>query len=72
MTTSSEPTVAPDSKPAGLHVVAKVVGLAALGGTIIPPALFMMGSLSHGLMQTIMLVAAVAWFASAPFWMRVE
>jgi hypothetical protein len=52
--------------------VARLVGLSALAGTIVPAALFMAGWLDHGSMQRVMLVAAVAWFAAAPWWMHVE
>lgn len=62
--------------------VAKAVGLLALAGTIVPPAVFMIQSISAGpggspalaldTVKAIMLVATIAWFAAAPFWMKVE
>jgi hypothetical protein len=52
--------------------LARLVGVAALAGTIVPAAAFMAGTLDHLLMQRVMLGAAVAWFAAAPFWMDVE
>lgn len=51
---------------------AMLCGLAALGGTIVPPVLFALHLLPHTSMQGIMLVAAIAWFAAAPLWMKVE
>lgn len=59
------------------------VGILALAGTIVPPAVFMVQSIaaggesastavSLGTVRAIMLVSTVAWFAAAPFWMKVE
>lgn len=53
-------------------MIAKVIGLAALAGTIVPPALTMTGLLGEGPMQKLMLASAVAWFVAAPFWMDVD
>lgn len=69
MTSHSEPSHEPAS--AGKRI-ARGIGLAALAGTIVPPALFLAGTLGHVPMQRLMLIAAVAWFAAAPFWMDVE
>lgn len=55
-----------------MRAVARFVGLAALATTIVPPALFMTGRMPEASMKAMMLVAAVAWFAAAPFWMKVE
>lgn len=69
MTSRSEP--APE--PATMRKqIARIIGLAALAGTIVPPALFMTRSLDELPMQRLMLIAAVAWFAAVPFWMDVE
>ena len=61
---------------------AAAVGILALAGTIVPPAVFMLQSVAGGpeatpalsldVVKTVMLVATVAWFAAAPFWMKVE
>ena len=56
----------------GRKSVARFLGLAALAGTIVPPALTMTGLLADGPMQTIMLASAVAWFVAAPFWMDID
>jgi hypothetical protein len=65
-----------------MKMAATSVGLLALAGTIVPPAMFMLQSvaevggsapaLSLDTVKAIMLVSAVAWFAAAPFWMKVE
>lgn len=52
--------------------VAKILGLGALVGTILPPAMFMFEALPLDAMKGIMLVATVVWFVAAPFWMKVE
>ena len=49
---------------------AKVLGLLALAGTIVPPVLFLMESLSEEPMKMIMLVSTVVWFVTAPLWMK--
>jgi len=53
-----------------LTQVAKVLGLLALAGTIIPPVLFLTKSLALEPMKLIMLIAMVVWFVTAPLWMR--
>jgi hypothetical protein len=53
-----------------LTQVAKVLGLLALAGTIVPPVLFLTKSLALEPMKLIMLIAMVVWFVTAPLWMR--
>jgi hypothetical protein len=48
----------------------KVLGLAALALTLVPPILFATGSMSEGLMKALLLVATVLWFATAPFFLK--
>lgn len=60
------------AEPGSRKAIAKVIGLAALAGTIVPPALTMTGLLGEGPMQKLMLASAVAWFVAAPFWMDVD
>lgn len=55
-----------------MRVVARLIGLAALAATIVPPALFMAGRMPEASMKAVMLAAAVTWFVAAPFWMKVE
>ncbi len=38
-------------------------------GTIIPPLLFLLGTLPLDQCQGIMLIATLAWFVVTPFWM---
>lgn len=74
-------TAKSDTKPI-TKTAAMWVGLFALAGTIVPPAIFMLQSfaaaksgsaaLSLDVVKATMLVSAVAWFAAAPFWMKVE
>jgi len=49
---------------------AQLVSLAGLVGTILPPLLFFADRLEPEPMKWAMLVAAVAWFAATPIWMR--
>ncbi|MGE3312778.1 MAG: hypothetical protein AB7O66_22640 [Limisphaerales bacterium] len=49
---------------------AKALGFLALAGTLLPPLLFLNQSMSEATMKLVLLVSAVAWFVSAPFWMR--
>ena len=65
-----------------MKMAATSVGLLALAGTIVPPAVFMLQSIAAGqggapglsldAVKAIMLVSTIAWFAAAPFWMKVE
>ena len=52
--------------------IAMLIGLAALGGTIVPPALVMAKAMSEPMMRTVMLISAIAWFTTAPIWMKAE
>lgn len=53
-----------------LTQVAKVLGLLALAGTIVPPVLFLTKTLALEPMKLIMLIAMVVWFVTAPLWMK--
>ena len=65
-----------------MKLAAMCIGLLALAGTIVPPAVFMLQSVAAGgtesvamsldAVRAIMLGSTIAWFAAAPFWMRVE
>jgi hypothetical protein len=50
--------------------IAKVLGLLALAGTIVPPVLFLTKTLALEPMKLIMLIAMVVWFVTAPLWMK--
>jgi hypothetical protein len=49
--------------------VARLVSWLALAGTILPPVLFLNDRLSLEQTKLWMLVATIAWFATAPVWM---
>lgn len=65
-----------------MKMAAMSVGLLALAGTIVPPAVFMIQSIGAGpdgtaalsldTVKAVMLVSSIAWFAAAPFWMKVH
>jgi hypothetical protein len=65
-----------------MKAFATSVGLLALAGTILPPAAFMLQSISGGpgstpalsldAVKAVMFLSTIAWFAAAPFWMKVE
>jgi len=65
-----------------MKAAATSVGLLALAGTIVPAAVFMLQSISGGpgstpalsldVVKTVMFFSTIAWFAAAPFWMKVE
>ncbi len=48
----------------------KLLGLAALALTIVPPFLFMTKSLAEATMKGTMLAGVVLWFVTAPFGMK--
>ena len=55
-----------------MHTIAKLVSSLALAGIIVPPALYLAGSLSLPAVKVWMLVATVVWFVTVPFWMGRE
>jgi hypothetical protein len=61
-----------DGRPRGLSHIARAVGLLALAATVVPPMLFMASAVPLPTVKAVMLVAAVAWFAAAPWWMKVD
>lgn len=50
--------------------IAITAGALALLGTIVPPMLFLNGSLDQDAMKLAMLVSCLIWFVTAPMWMR--
>ncbi len=55
-----------------MKTLACICGLAALAGTIVPPALYLAKVLPLEAVKQAMLVSTVVWFVAAPFWMKVE
>jgi hypothetical protein len=53
-----------------MKTAAKFLAPLALVATIIPPVLFAFKIMGEGPMKAILLVAAVTWLASAPFWLK--
>lgn len=52
-----------------MKVLAKLLSLLSLAGTIAPPALFVTDRMTLDETKLWMLCATVVWFASAPLWM---
>ena len=52
-----------------MKTAARLVSLAALVGTIVPPLLFFTGHIDLDAAKWWMLVATVTWFAATPVWM---
>jgi hypothetical protein len=50
--------------------IAQAISYIALGGVILFPILFAMGTLSLGAMKGALLAVTGVWFASAPLWME--
>lgn len=53
-----------------MQMLLKALALLALTLTLIPPILFATGSLAEGTMKALMLIAALLWFATAPFFLK--
>lgn len=52
--------------------ILQVASWIALAGIIVPPAMFLSGSMDLPAVKTWMLVATVAWFVVTPLWMGRE
>lgn len=53
-----------------MRTAAKFIAPLALVATILPPVLLFFKTMGPDMMKATMLVAAIAWFATAPFWMK--
>lgn len=53
-----------------MNTPAKILAPLALAATLLPPVLYLFKVMSEGSMKLTMLVAAIVWFATAPFWMK--
>jgi hypothetical protein len=53
-----------------MKVVAKILGLLALAGTILPAVLFLFNVMGEGPMKLVMLLSTVVWFVTAPIWLK--
>lgn len=52
-----------------MKTVARLVSLAALAGTIVPPVLFFTNRMDLDATKLWMLIATLAWFIATPLWM---
>ncbi|MFU8894376.1 MAG: hypothetical protein ACNA8L_12200 [Luteolibacter sp.] len=50
--------------------IAITIGALALLATIVPPLLFLTGSMEQDTMKLAMLVSCLLWFVTAPMWMK--
>jgi hypothetical protein len=50
--------------------IARIVAPLSLAATIVPPLLFLLKVMPIEPMKITMLIAAIAWFATAPFWLK--
>lgn len=50
--------------------IAILIGAVALLGSIVPPLLFMTGSMEQDAMKLAMLLSCLVWFVTAPMWMK--
>jgi hypothetical protein len=55
-----------------MTMLLKTVSGVALAATIVPPLVYLRGGMDLDAMKSWMALAAVAWFAATPFWMRAE
>jgi len=49
--------------------ILKLISVAALGLVIIPPVLYLSGTLSKSTMSLLMLTGTFLWFGTVPLWM---
>ena len=52
-----------------MRTIAKALSFLALAGILVPPALYLAGSLPLPAVKVWMLVATALWFVTVPFWM---
>ncbi len=53
-----------------MKTVFKTVSYLALVGTLAPPILYFNDAITLSLTKTLLLIAALVWFGTAPFWME--
>jgi hypothetical protein len=52
-----------------MRLVLQIISWAALAATALGPVLYVAGQVELSRTQLLMLLAAIGWFATAPFWM---
>jgi hypothetical protein len=53
-----------------IKMIAKILGVIALGLTVVPPILYATSSLQDVAMKSLMLGGCVLWFVTAPLFMK--
>lgn len=53
-----------------MNAAAKVLAPLALVATLAPPVLYALQAIGEGPMKLTLLLAAIVWFATAPFWTK--
>lgn len=53
-----------------MQAAAKILALAALALTVVPPALFLFHHIAEPLMKGLMVAGCALWFCTAPFWLK--
>jgi len=53
-----------------MNTVAKILGLLALAGTVLPSVLFSCKVIGEQPMKMVMLLSTVVWFVAAPLWLK--
>lgn len=53
-----------------MTAIARLLGILALAGTLVPPLLFLFRAIGEGPMKALMLVSTLVWFVTAPLWMK--
>jgi hypothetical protein len=52
-----------------MRLIAKLISWIALLGVIVPPCLYLAGSMDLPVVKTWMLVSSLVWFVTVPIWM---
>lgn len=53
-----------------MQTLLKLLGLIALGLTVVPPVLFLIGAMALPMMKWVMLLGCLLWFSTAPLFMK--
>jgi hypothetical protein len=53
-----------------MKAAARIIAPLSLAVTAVSPVLFAFKAMGEGPMKTALLLATVAWFAAAPFWLK--
>lgn len=53
-------------------ILSKPISWVSLMLIVVPPVLYLTGSVSADMMKLLLLIGTIIWFATAPLWMRGE